>query len=54
MIRNLLFNHVVMDENRKLYEPRQIRKPRPYYSAKKDNFGNPYGKDNKRPDNRIR
>jgi hypothetical protein len=45
----------VKDNQRKLNEPRTVKRPKPFYSAKRDPFGNPYkAVDNPRPDFRIR
>lgn len=43
-----------MDENRKLYDKRQIRKAPSFFNALKDEDGFDYNSDNQRPDYRIR
>ena len=43
-----------MDENKKLYDKRQIKKAPSYFNAVRDEDGAFYDSDNPRPDYRIR
>ena len=43
-----------MDENRRNYEKRAIKKPKPFYGAYFDPYGNRFNEDHERQDFKIR
>jgi len=46
-------NKLLMDENRRNYEKRAIRKPKPYYAAYYDAFGNRFNENHERTDYKV-